>query len=77
MWRHELTNGSVGLTSTAGGVIFLSNGGGIEAIQATDGRPLWHSEIGALSSPPETFLLDGKQHVLASAGTGLYMFELN
>jgi len=76
-WRHELTNGSVGLTSTAGGVIFLSNGGGIEAIQATDGRPLWHSEIGALSSPAETFLLDGKQHVLANAGTGLYMFELN
>ena len=77
MWRHELTNGSVGLTNTAGGVLFMSNGGGIEAIQSTDGRPLWHSEIGALSSPPETFLLDGKQHVLASAGTGLYMFVLN
>ena len=76
-WRHELTNGSVGLTSTAGGVIFMSNGGGIEAIRATDGRPLWHSEIGSLSSPPETFLLDGKQHVLATGGAGLYMFVLN
>ena len=76
-WRHELTAGSVGLTSTAGGVIFMSNGGGIEAIQATDGKPLWHSEIGALSSPPETFLLDGKQHVLATGSAGLYMFVLN
>ena len=76
-WRHELTNGSVGLTSTAGGVIFMSNGGGIEAIQATDGKPLWHSEIGNLSSPPETFLLDGKQHVLATGSAGLYMFVLN
>lgn len=77
VWRHELTNGSVGLTSTAGGVIFLSNGGGIEAIRATDGRPLWHSEIGSLSSPPETFLIDGKQHVLATGAAGLYMFVLN
>ncbi len=76
-WRHELTNGSVGLTSTAGGVIFMSNGGGIEAIRATDGMPLWHSEIGQLSSPPETFLLDGKQHVLATGSAGLYMFVLN
>jgi hypothetical protein len=48
-----------------------------EALQATDGKPLWHSEIGALSSPPETFLLDGKQHVLATGVTGLYMFVLN
>jgi alcohol dehydrogenase (cytochrome c) len=76
-WRHELTNGSVGLTSTAGGVIFLSNGGGIEALRATDGKPLWHSEIGTLSSPPETFLLDGKQHVLATGASGLCMFVLN
>ena len=41
------------------------------------GKPLWHSEIGALSSPPETFLLDGKQRVLATGATGLYMFVLN
>jgi hypothetical protein len=41
--RDELTNGSVGVTSTAGSVIFMSNGGVIEAIQATDGRPLWYS----------------------------------
>jgi alcohol dehydrogenase (cytochrome c) len=77
VWRHELTNGSVGLTSTAGGVLFMSNGGGIEAIRTTDGKPLWHSEIGSLSSPPETFLLDGKQHVLATGAGGLYMFVLN
>jgi len=76
-WRHPLTNGSVGLTTTAGGVLFMSNGGGIEAIAATDGRPLWHSEIGNLTSPPEVFMLDGKPHVLASGGSGLAMFVLN
>jgi alcohol dehydrogenase (cytochrome c) len=76
-WRHQLTNGSVGLTTTAGGVLFMSNGGGIEAIAATDGRPLWHSEIGNLTSPPEVFMLDGKPHVLASGASGLAMFVLN
>ena len=76
-WRHELTDGAVGETSTAGGVLFLSNSGGIEALDAATGKALWHSEIGALSSPPETFLLDGKQHVLATGASGLYMFVLN
>jgi alcohol dehydrogenase (cytochrome c) len=76
-WRHELTNAAVGETTTAGGVLFLSNSGGLEALEAATGRALWHAEIGALSSPPETFLLDGKQHVLATGASGLYMFVLN
>ncbi len=76
-WRHKLTGGSVGLLSTAGGVLFLSNGGGIEALEATTGKPLWHSDIGALSAPPETFLLDGKQHVAAYVSGGIFMYVLN
>jgi alcohol dehydrogenase (cytochrome c) len=76
-WRHKLTGGSVGLLSTAGGVLFMSNGGGIEAIEAKTGRPLWHSDIGTLTAPPETFLLEGKQHVLAASGNGLFLFVMN
>ncbi|MCU1326563.1 MAG: acido-empty-quinoprotein group [Bryobacterales bacterium] len=75
-WRHEITN-SVGLTTTAGGVLFMSGSGGIEALEAATGKPLWHSEIGQLTSPPETFLIDGKQHVLAASSSGLFMFVLN
>jgi alcohol dehydrogenase (cytochrome c) len=76
-WQHKLTSGSVGLLSTAGGVLFLSNGGGIEALEAKTGRPLWHSEVGALTAPPETFLMDGKQYVAAYVSGGLFMFVLN
>ena len=76
-WRHPLTEAAVGETTTAGGVLFLSGSGGIEALDAATGKPLWHAEIGGLSSPVETFLLDGKQHVLATGATGLYMFVLN
>ena len=75
-WRHEINN-SVGFTSTAGGVLFLSGSGGLEAMEAATGKPLWHAEIGGLTSPPETFLIDGKQHVLAATSTGLFMFVLN
>ena len=76
-WRHELQGGSVGLLTTAGGVLFLGNGQDFEALEAKTGKPLWHSAIGALSSPPETFMLDGKQHVLATGSGALYMFVLN
>jgi alcohol dehydrogenase (cytochrome c) len=77
VWRKPLNGGSVGLLSTAGGVLFLSNGQNVEAWDAATGKGLWYSQIGALQSPPETFMLDGKQHLLFSSGGSLYMFVLN
>jgi alcohol dehydrogenase (cytochrome c) len=77
VWRHELLGGSVGLLTTAGGVLFFGNGQDFEALDAKTGKPLWHSSIGALSSPPETFMLDGKQHVLATGAGALFMYVLN
>ncbi len=76
MWRHPIQN-SVGLLTTAGGVLFMSNGGGIEAIDTKEGKPLWHSDIGGLSSPPEAFVIDGKPHVMATIGGGIFMYALN
>jgi alcohol dehydrogenase (cytochrome c) len=76
-WRKELNGGSAGLLSTAGGLLFLSNGTNVEAWDAATGKGLWYSQIGGLSSPPETFMLDGKQHLLFNAPGGLYMFVLN
>jgi alcohol dehydrogenase (cytochrome c) len=76
-WRKELNGGSVGLLSTAGGLLFLSNGPNVEAWDAATGKGLWYSQIGGLSSPAETFMLDGKQHMLFTGGNGLYLFVLN
>jgi alcohol dehydrogenase (cytochrome c) len=76
-WRKELNGGSVGLLSTAGGLLFLSNGQNVEAWEAATGKALWYSQIGGLSSPPETFMLDGKQHMLFTGAAGLYVFVLN
>jgi alcohol dehydrogenase (cytochrome c) len=77
VWRHEISGGSTGLLSTAGGVLFANDGQNFVAWEAATGKPLWHAQIGGISSPPETFMLDGKQHVLAAGGTGLYLFVLN
>lgn len=76
-WRHELSSGSSGLLSTAGGVLFTNDGQNIAAWDAATGKPLWHSQIGGISSPPETFMLDGHQHLLATGTGGLYLFVLN
>ena len=67
----------VAVAIVAGGLLFLSNGPNVEAWDAATGKGLWYSQLGGLSSPPETFLLDGKQHMLFSAGGGLYLFVLN
>jgi alcohol dehydrogenase (cytochrome c) len=76
-WRHEITGGSSGLLSTAGGVLFANDGQNFVAWNAATGKPLWHTQIGGISSPPETFMLDGKQHILATGAAGLYLFVLN
>ena len=58
-------------------MLFTSEGTNLVAWDAKTGKALWHSQIGGLSSPPETFLLDGKQHLLANGTAGMYMFILN
>jgi len=77
VWRQKKTGGNPGLLTTAGGVLFVSNGENVEAWDALTGKPLWYSQIGPLQNPPETFMLDGKQHVLFTGGGSLYMFVLN
>jgi len=76
-WRKEIEGGSSGLLSTAGGLLFVNNTPNVEAWDARTGRALWYAQTGGLSAPPETFMLDGKQHLLVSADGGLYLFVLN
>lgn len=76
VWRHE-NEGSAGLLSTAGGLLFSGDGQNLVAYEAATGKPLWHSRIGATGNAPETYLLDGKQYVLATGGDQLFAFVLN
>ena len=76
IWRHE-TSGSAGLLTTDGGLLFSGDGQNLVAYAAATGKPLWHARIGASGNAPETFLLDGKQYVLATGGDQLFAFVLN
>jgi alcohol dehydrogenase (cytochrome c) len=69
--------GGGGLLTTAGGLVFAGDAGGnIVAYDAKAGTPLWHSHIGNVTNPPQTYALDGRQYLLVAAGDSLYAFTL-
>jgi alcohol dehydrogenase (cytochrome c) len=79
VWRHPWPSGSGsgGMLTTAGKVLFTGDGGGnFVALDATNGKPLWHSRIGSLSNAPQTYSLDGRQYVLVAVGDTLYAFAI-
>ena len=49
-------------------------GGNIVAYDAVTGKPLWHSHIGSVTNAPQTYMLDGRQHLLVATGDTLYAF---
>jgi alcohol dehydrogenase (cytochrome c) len=77
-WRHRLYGGGGGgILTTAGGVLFTGDGSGnFAAFDQKDGKPLWHSRIGNISNAPQTYLVDGRQHVLVAVGDTLYAYML-
>jgi alcohol dehydrogenase (cytochrome c) len=79
-WRHELRGGggATGMLTTAGALLFAGDGAGnLVAFDAATGTPLWHTRLGSVTNAPQTYLLDGKQYVLAAAGDELFAFRLN
>lgn len=82
--RHFPGSGSWGGTyighhylTTAGGLLFGGDpGGNLVAYDAATGDPLWHVRLGEVSNAPQTFMLDGKQHLIVAAVDALYAFAL-
>ena len=69
--------GGGGLLTTAGGLVFAGDAGGnLVAYDSTTGVPLWHSRIGNVSAPPQTYMIDGRQYLLVAVGDRLYAFTL-
>ena len=77
VWRHQTGGGNGGMLTTAGKLLFAGDGAGnLVALDPATGKALWHSRIGNVSNAPQTFLLDGKQYLLAAAGDQLFAFSL-
>jgi alcohol dehydrogenase (cytochrome c) len=76
VWRHKFYGGGGGgVVTSAGGLVFSGDGSGnFVALDARNGTPLWHTRIGNISNAPQTYLLDGHQHVLVAVGDTLYDF---
>ncbi len=78
-WRQEwrVSTGPAGMLTTAGRLLFTGNGNYLVALDAASGAVLWHAGlVSGLSNGPITYLLDGRQYVLAGAGDSLYAFVL-
>jgi len=80
-WRRPYPGayggGGGGMLATAGKLVFTGDAGGnLVAYDAVTGTPVWHSRIGSVSNPPTTFVLDGRQYLLAASGDTLYAFAL-
>jgi len=69
--------GGGGLLTTAGKLLFGGDGGGnLVAYDVFTGGPLWHTHIGDVTNPPQTFMLDGHQYVIAATGDRMWAFLL-
>jgi len=77
-WRHPYWGeGGGGLLTTAGGLLFASDGGAnLVAHDAVTGKALWNTRIGGVTNAPQTFMLDGRQYVMAATGDMLWAFVL-
>jgi alcohol dehydrogenase (cytochrome c) len=68
--------GGGGLLTTAGKLLFAGDGSSIVAYDPANGKPLWHSRIGATSNAPETYMLDGHQYLTVFADDSIFSFMI-
>lgn len=83
VWRHKFKTATSdgragpGLLVTAGDLLFGGDvSGNLVALDPAKGRLLWHSRIGNVTNAPQTYLVNGRQHVLVGVGDSLYAFAL-
>ncbi len=79
-WHHDWPSGTgvVSTLSTAGKLLFTSNGNTLVAFHPVTGKILWHAGLTAgPSAGPITYMLDGKQYLLVAAGDTLFTFTLD
>jgi alcohol dehydrogenase (cytochrome c) len=78
-WRHSITDRQPlgGLTATAGGVVFGSDGAELLALDSRDGRELWRLNTGGMiAAAPIAYLSEGRQQVTIAASRVLMTLSI-
>ena len=81
-WKHEHETGlsagvAGGILTTAGNLLFTGDSGNLVGFDAATGKIVWHQQLtNSLSNGPSTWMLDGKQYLIAGAGDTLFAFVL-
>jgi len=71
VWDFPAPAGRSGVLSTAGGLLFVGGGGGLLALDAKTGKPVWNINVSQTAqATPMTYMVGGKQY-LALPGTGV------
>lgn len=81
IWRYPQTgrgNSWGGTLTTASGLVFFADDAeSLEAVDATNGQPLWHFNTGQrIDASPMSYAIDGIQYVSVAAGSDLFSFAL-
>ena len=80
-WKYPQVGGAHstgGTMSTAGGLVFFGDDGqSFEAVDARDGKPVWHFNTGQdMSASPMTYAIGGRQYVAIAVGSEIFSFAL-
>jgi alcohol dehydrogenase (cytochrome c) len=71
VWDFPAPAGRSGVLSTAGGLLFIGGGGGLLALDAKTGKPVWNVNVAhTTQATPMTYMVGGKQYI-ALPGTGV------
>lgn len=82
IWEYPQIGSGVtwgGLLATASGLIFFcDDAGAFAAVDATDGKPLWHFNLSqSWHASPLIYAVDGKQFVAVAAGSNIVAFAVH
>ncbi len=80
-WKYPQVgqaHSSGGTMTTASGLVFFGDdANSLEAVDAQNGKPLWHFNTGQdMSASPMSYSVAGKQHVAIAAGSDVFSFAL-
>lgn len=74
----EIPRGPNGTLTTAGNLLITGHGNYLLAFDAAKGKTLWHAKLDSpLTNGPITYLLAGRQYIIAGVGDTLRAYELN